>query len=433
MKNLILILAIAFVSISTNLLSEEEVIWWNVTENLIDPDGSIDPGQIYNAIFTPDDKYIIVSCERRTFLIEAETGKYVRDIKDVAGVIRFSQDGQYIYTYDNRKINFEMEEVVGAFTDKGQKLGRFKRMDVCEKAGVMIGLYENSDFNNWKPEIWIFDLKNYELIEKVGDKNYFYSDLDLAQNGEFFYVITRHIPDPKKITEATYESHIWDVKLRKPKFYSSKGIGHFQTSPNGRWIGSVSLNKVSLFDAQSIEKKWETTQGGGGTLTGVAFSPDSKFIATGTAGSSELLNDIHIWDVESGKLSYRYSNFTKRTLAQTNLIFSNNQKLLMGWMGAGIIVYNSIFTSTRVDPIYFNDTIQLYPNPSSRKISMEIENNFNLSYKLLSQTGNEIDIHSISNLSGNKLEIDIQSLSNGTYYLIISNNGVSKLYKFIKE
>jgi len=70
---------------------------------IIDKNGDIDPGYIYNAIFTPDDKFIIVSCEFRTFLVEAETGKYVRDLKDISGVIRFSNDGKY----DNKNFNYE--------------------------------------------------------------------------------------------------------------------------------------------------------------------------------------------------------------------------------------------------------------------------------------------------------------------------------------
>jgi len=138
MKKSIIILSIAFVAIFSPLKAEEEIIWWSQYRGLIDPNGSIDLGYIYNVIFTPDDKYILVSCERRTFLVEAETGKNVRDIKDVAGIIRFSNDGKYIYTYDNRKINFETGEVVGTFTDKGLKLGRFDKMDVSKYSGVWL-------------------------------------------------------------------------------------------------------------------------------------------------------------------------------------------------------------------------------------------------------------------------------------------------------
>jgi len=138
MKKSIIIFAIAFIAMFSSLSAKQEILWKSHYKLIIDSQGNIDHGYIYNAIFTPDDKYILVSCERRTFLVEAETGKYVRDIKDVSGVIRFSNDGKYIYTYDNRKINFETGEVVGTFTDKGLKLGRFDKMDLSKYSGVWL-------------------------------------------------------------------------------------------------------------------------------------------------------------------------------------------------------------------------------------------------------------------------------------------------------
>jgi len=94
MKKSIIIFAITFIAIFSSLSAKQEILWKSHYKLIIDSQGNIDPGYIYNAIFTPDDKYILVSCERRTFLVEVETGKYVRDIKDVSGVIRFSNDGK---------------------------------------------------------------------------------------------------------------------------------------------------------------------------------------------------------------------------------------------------------------------------------------------------------------------------------------------------
>lgn len=164
MKNLILILVIAFGAIFSSVRAEEEILWKSRYNMIIDKNGDIDPGYIYNAIFTPDDKFIVVSCEFRTFLIESETGKYIKDIL-VSGVVRFSNDGKYIYTYDNKKYIYETMEIVGEFKNKGEKPPRFTSMDVCEKAGIMVGVLQNSDYNNWRKDIWVFDLKTMELVE----------------------------------------------------------------------------------------------------------------------------------------------------------------------------------------------------------------------------------------------------------------------------
>ncbi len=116
-------------------------------------------------------------------------------------------------------------------------------------------------------------------------------------------------------------------------------------------------------------------------------------MATGTAGSSELLNDIHIWDVELGKLAYKYSNGSKHICIQNYLAFSSNSKLLLGWSTNGIAIYNAIYTTTKIDPVIGEDII-LLPNPIKAEIDLN-KYNFKegkLKIELIDQTGKILNI-----------------------------------------
>ena len=238
---------------------------------------------------------------------------------------------------------------------------------------------------------------------------------------------------PKKDIRIQH-NYLWDMKLRKQLFNGfEKGLHIVQYSPDVNTIACVRGGNIKLFKKQNFEIKWEMSQGVGGALTGIAFSPDSKYLATGETGSLKDFNDIQIWDVESGKLSYRYSNYSKEIYSQDNLTFSNNGKLILGSLSKGLIVYNAIYNTTKVEPLIINDTTFVMPNPATKKISLTLENNMNLFLKMINNTGREIDIASHTNILNNLIEINIESLSNGTYYLSLIQNNISKTYKFIKD
>lgn len=247
----------------------------------------------------------------------------------------------------------------------------------------------------------------------------------MSQDGSYFNTNSYYVLKDVRIQH----NYFWDMKLRKQLFNGfEKTLYIVQYSPDGKTIGSVRGSKVSLFDALSIEKKWDMIQDGVFALNGIAFSPNSKFLAT--CGSN---SDIEIWDIDAEKSSYRYRNGSNNLWSQDIVKYSNFGKLLLGYHNVGIVVYNAIYTTTKVDPIISNDTLQVYPNPSKNKVSIEIENSTSFSLKIMNQTGNDIETKLISNLESKKLEIDISNFAIGTYYLVLTQKGISKLYKFIKE
>jgi hypothetical protein len=58
--------------------------------------------EIKNAVFTPDNLSIVVTDGLlKTVELDPATGNVKREIKNIAGIFKFSDDTQFVFTYDN--------------------------------------------------------------------------------------------------------------------------------------------------------------------------------------------------------------------------------------------------------------------------------------------------------------------------------------------
>jgi WD40 repeat protein/serine/threonine protein kinase len=77
------------------------------------------------------------------------------------------------------------------------------------------------------------------------------------------------------------------------------GIWGIAVSPNGQWIATASHDHtVKIWDAATLQLL-RTLEGHGSLVWSVAFSPDSRTLASGSG-------DVRLWDVETGRLLHTF-------------------------------------------------------------------------------------------------------------------------------
>ncbi len=103
---------------------------------------------------------------------------------------------------------------------------------------------------------------------------------------------------------------IWDVGTAKLAatlgVVHSGGVRAIAVSANGKWMATSGVDKtVKLWDATAAKPTLlRVLEGHEGPVLTVTFSPDSKRLATGS-GLAKKPNAIRVWDVATGKLTYK--------------------------------------------------------------------------------------------------------------------------------
>ena len=89
---------------------------------------------------------------------------------------------------------------------------------------------------------------------------------------------------------------------------------------------------------------------------------------------------------------------------------------------------------TSISNISLASEIQLYPNPTSGQITLELENvQSELSLQMFNSMGQEIHRQMIQEYNA-KLDIDISQHSNGVYFIqLTSKDGDKQYIKIIKQ
>jgi WD40 repeat protein len=106
------------------------------------------------------------------------------------------------------------------------------------------------------------------------------------------------------------------------------------TSPDGAWFATAGFKTVNLWDAKT-GKLVRTLKGHLSPVHVVAFSPDSKLLASGSSVNGNDKNTIKLWDVETGALKQGLPQW--RSNVET-LAFSPDGKYLAstGYGGASV-------------------------------------------------------------------------------------------------
>src|SRR4051794_18687041 len=118
-------------------------------------------------------------------------------------------------------------------------------------------------------------------------------------------------PDGKRLASGSRDASVrlWEVKTGEPRELETRELigapllGHKGSvtsvafSPNGKWLASGSLDRsVRLWDVETGQPIGTPLLGHKSSVTSVAFSPNGKWLASASDD-----NSVRLWDVETGQ------------------------------------------------------------------------------------------------------------------------------------
>jgi len=207
---------------------------------------------VYSVSFSPDGKYLASGSNDNTVKIwEVKTGKEIRTLTGHTGIVNsvnFSLDGKYV--------------ISGSFDDT----------------------------------VKLWNVESGEAISTFSD----YTDnvifVSFTPNGKYIVIVT----EDGKVRLRDVENR----ELKKTFYVIYRSTQSESLSPNGKYIAIRSRiwNKtIDLWKVDSGKKRILT--GHTGDVNSVNFSPDSKYIASGSSDGT-----VKLWNVETGELIYTIIN-----------------------------------------------------------------------------------------------------------------------------
>jgi WD40 repeat protein len=410
----------------------EEIIW---TKRTLKDLGI--KGDVMNAIFSPDDSRICVTTTKTFVELEPATGEIIREIPDIRGAKCFSDEGNFFYTYDLKKVNYETMEVVGQFELPVEswlepQFWTVSGFEVNEKCGLLIAWARQANqMPVPKESIYIYDINTYQQIKITGLEGNYMAGVVISPNGENFitssqiYVDQGEVKSIKMLWSTVTLDTIKELEQPTPR-------GYMKFSPDGNLLGSVSGNLVRVHDTKTWEMKYEFMQDPyNGLLTALDFTSDSKYFATGGKGSPVITN-IHIWNLEKGELETKFNDLFNVLIPDKLYFNKNGSNILVS--SAGRISLLNVPTTGVTEKGYDGESI-IYPNPSSGKIEFD-NNSFRigeLSIQLSDVNGKQIEILYDEIYNGEYLSFDISYLPKGIYFITVTQKDYVHTYKLIKE
>ncbi len=359
------------------------------------------------------------------------------------GITQFSEDGQYAYTFDWKKVRWPSLEVVGQFPLTAgpatiNSLYSYQNFAIDEAAGVML-IFGGS-------RVGVFDLNTFQakpsskILYADGYAWIFYSAY-IVEKGKYFLTYAKYTTPghpPYLPGETHYWSFLWDIRTMDTttQAYPVRRLGGpMKQSPDGLWLGTAlgsnpNVDSILVFNTSTYEATYMGEPDHGLCKTpSVDWSHDSKYFVTSSWGCNTPAS-ICVWDVIEGKSAYKYA---REFGADVSMHVSPDNKYILLVSSAGLGLFNFI---TRTNVYNGPKSIKiLYPNPTSGEITLP-GSNFNegkLNIELTALDGNLIDVLYDGMYQGGDLRFNLAELSQGIYFIQVTQNKSVQTYKVIKE
>lgn len=260
----------------------------------------------------------------------------------------------------------------------------------------------------------------------------------ITDDGRYFLSDAVYVPDWTHPEYNSYNRYVWDTKTldtipsSSPMGKIGYQLGKIKTSPDGKWLCSVGGSLVTVFDNNTYEKKyeWRVAPDSSGSLSAIDISPDSRYLVTG--GSEKKVADIHIWDLATGELAYKFNNGSEEIWGESYLKFSSSGYYIIAYSSGGIGLFNNMLTSVPDSPNPSEPVI--YPNPTTGEIIMKSSyfQQGKLKLELFDLNGNLLKILFDGVYAQGDLRFDISFVVTGIYILKANQNNTVKTFKIIK-
>ncbi len=416
-----------------NIFAAEEVAWMKFRTD-------IGMEEMINAVFSPDEKSIFATdANLKLIELSSETGDVIRVVPEFKGIIQFSDDGEYVYTYNFEKRKWPTGELIGKYSVP--KVGFEKGYDdynlgfqINEKAGLLIGaIYVSQQYGKpWSKSLLVYDLNTFKLIDTLGLDFQYYYRVVFTNDGKYFKTGSDYNPDKTTNDDDRNIYMIWDSKTLKP-IKEDNVIANFKSSPDGKWLGSAGYPYVRVYDNQAFTEnlslvkiyEWDPNKGYC-VSTGLDFTHDSKYLVTSGTSCSDIIRPS-IWDLEKGTLAYKY----ERLIGSNNLKFNKKNQIFV-FTEDGLKILNWMVQSD-VKEIDQNNSI-IYPNPTTGEINLskfEFKQG-DLKISITDMIGKEIKLLFNGKFEQKNLTFNIADLPNGMYLLKIQQNNEINSFKVMK-
>ena len=188
---------------------------------------------------------------------------------------------------------------------------------------------------------------------------------------------------------------------------------------------------------------WTKSYNSGGRFASVYQTTDGGYIAGGMDYTAIKKNDIYL--VKTDSLGYACNAYNNLTIATNFPTFITDPPTIVAslfltadsaicFIGSGGIVTN-VCTFVDVNEIKNNFTINIYPNPVSSVLSIQIQksNYRQIIFEIKNILGQTLLSKQENNISDNYIKtINLDFLSQGLYFLQVNVDGESTVKKFVK-
>ena len=417
----------------SSLFAAEEVAWKRMRTE-------IGMEEMINAVFSPDEKTIYATdANLKLIELSAETGDVIRVVPEFKGIIQFSDDGEYVYTYNFEKRKWPTGELIGKYPVP--KDGFEKGIDnynlgfqINEKAGLLIGaIYVSQQYGDpWSKSLLVYDLNTFKLIDTLGLDFQYYYRVVFTNDGKYFETSSDYNPDKTTNEDNRSVFMMWDSKTLKP-IKENYELFNFKSSPDGKWLGSAGYPYVRVYDNKaftedlSLVKIYEWMPNKNCISSGLDFTHDSKYLVTSGTSCSDIIRPS-IWDLEKGTLAYKY----ERLIGSNNLKFNKKNQIFV-FTKEGLKILNWMVPSD-VKEVEQNNSI-IYPNPTTGMVNIEVNLPVN---SLITATVADISGKFLGELyktegreDKNTIQLNLQNYPNGTYFITLNAMNYKKQFKII--
>ena len=324
------------------------------------------------------------------------------------------------YTFE-QKSRFELPPY--PYEDYDPSTTFIHKMDVSIDGAKICVIQEHIMFG-FPPgvKILVFDLKTEEIQFEYNDKRLF-RDVQFSPDGRYFTYSEDKWPAKVRFFDAQTYEHEFDLESRNDDdednfldFYVFSPTGRYiivrVNGANDRYIG-MDLFEESIYLNITKDDK-------------VVFKRQIYFL-----GDDFLITRPPVVGVTPDAIVYRNRTFDSTFYFQPivgldNLSYADNKILSND---------GSIFTLFNFDPDILsieteNDTVEVYPQPSSGVFNISLDENYlNKPYHLFDSQGLELRQGQINNIDNGYWQINLFDTPNGIYYLQIED----LTFKLVKE